>query len=722
MVYWNLKGVAEGRTLRSKESFPMLRALCMLLWLSLGSPLEALAQQQGQVYWAGYLGLGRMNLDGSGLEWIVKADHRGAGSIAIDEVEGKIYWAHGAYGTRVAIYRSDLDGSNLESLTGYFLRECTRVDPCTDADHLYIDMDPVNRRLYLTARLYRNVKYSAVLMGLDLDRWTGLKAPDDRILHANAVPDAFPLGLIVDAPNQSLYYIDYDSGLNIVDLSTAEIDDAGIVSFNLGDDSQRPRPAFCNTDIWYGYDYHFDPVENSLYLSRYDGIWKTSLKEPEPQVSLFRDVVSVGLQISVDVDGRQLYWVAPRNRLFRTALDDSSEIEYVTKLYDFGEVDYYPEVFDLVVSEGKIYWSDERGTIQRCNLDGSEVESVFAPKIRRPRAISIDSPRGKLLWGDDKAGTVLQANLDGSDVEVLVSGLIRVRDVLAHGNELYWFDPRSQRIQSASRDGSDVQDVATEVIGTVAYGATVIDSVRKKLYWSHYGGLYRSDLSGSNMEELSSPSGNTWIQDLAIDAQEGTLYWTNQDALWRTDIESGATTLLHENAWAVALSSERVFWTALEPDVFGNLVTVLLYQSNKDGTDRQAIIGPTGSDRGFFLHDRYGRSIAERIAIHFPDDRSGTLSPRPVATDLHANYPNPFNSDTAIPYTLSRPGPVSLVIYNSLGQPVETLVNEVQGEGSYTVLWAPVSDDGARPLGSGIYLYRLVTPHGSSTRKLTVLR
>ena len=700
----------------------MLPALCMLLGLSLGSPLEALAQQEGQVYWAGYLGLGRMNLDGSGLEWIVKADRRWPGSIAIDEVEGKIYWAQGAHRTRVAIYRSDLDGSNLEDLTGYFLPECNDLDPCTAADHLYIDIDPVNRRLFLTARLDGNVKDSAVLMGLDLDKWTGLKAPDDRILHSNAVPDASPLGLIVDGRNQRLYYIDYDAGLNIVDMSTAETDDTGIVSFKLGDDSRLPRPVFCNTDIWYGYDYHFDPVENTLYWSGFDGIWKTNPGEPEPRISLFRDVVTVGIQISVDAEGRKLYWVDPWNKLFRTSLDDSSEIEYVTKLYDFGDVNYRPEVFDLAVSEGKIYWSDERGTIQRCNLDGSEVESVFAPKVRRPRAISIDSPRGKVLWGDDTAGTVLQANLDGSDVEVLVSGLIRVRDVLAHGDELYWFDPRSQRIQSASRDGSNVQDVATEIVGSVSYGATVIDSVRKKLYWSHYGSLYRSDLSGSNMEELSSPSGNTSIQDLAIDAQERALYWTNQDALWRTDIDSGVTTLLHENAWSLALSSERVFWTALEPDVFGNLVTVHLYHSSKDGTDRQAIISPTGSDRGVFLHDRYGRSIAERIAIHFLDDRSGTPSPRPVATGLHANYPNPFNSDTAIPYTLSRPGPVSLVIYNSLGQPVETLVNEVQAEGSYTVLWSPVSDDGAKLLGSGIYLYRLVTPHGSSTRKLTVLR
>ena len=50
---------------------------------------------------------------------------------------------------------------------------------------------------------------------------------------------------------------------------------------------------------------------------------------------------------------------------------------------------------------------------------------------------------------------------------------------------------------------------------------------------------------------------------------------------------------------------------------------------------------------------------------------------------LASNVPNPFNSATLITYHLSSPGPVQLVIYNVLGQPVRTLVDEFQATGSY---------------------------------------
>ena len=59
-------------------------------------------------------------------------------------------------------------------------------------------------------------------------------------------------------------------------------------------------------------------------------------------------------------------------------------------------------------------------------------------------------------------------------------------------------------------------------------------------------------------------------------------------------------------------------------------------------------------------------------------------SPSPPApTALLANYPNPFNSRTRIAYRLAAPGPVRLEIYNALGQPVRTLVDEFQAVGVY---------------------------------------
>ncbi len=59
----------------------------------------------------------------------------------------------------------------------------------------------------------------------------------------------------------------------------------------------------------------------------------------------------------------------------------------------------------------------------------------------------------------------------------------------------------------------------------------------------------------------------------------------------------------------------------------------------------------------------------------------------PVVSELHPNTPNPFNAGTRIAYRLAASGPVRLEIYNLLGQPVHTLVDQTQAAGAYQVSW-----------------------------------
>ena len=93
----------------------------------------------------------------------------------------------------------------------------------------------------------------------------------------------------------------------------------------------------------------------------------------------------------------------------------------------------------------------------------------------------------------------------------------------------------------------------------------------------------------------------------------------------------------------------------------------------------------------------------------------------PTRTVLQANYPNPFNSTTQIPYHLAVPGPVRLVIYNTLGQPVRILVDEFQAVGRYQVQW-----DGRDRYGSavaaGVYVARLHFPGGAQIRRMLYLK
>ncbi|MBE0660903.1 MAG: T9SS type A sorting domain-containing protein, partial [Bacteroidales bacterium] len=65
------------------------------------------------------------------------------------------------------------------------------------------------------------------------------------------------------------------------------------------------------------------------------------------------------------------------------------------------------------------------------------------------------------------------------------------------------------------------------------------------------------------------------------------------------------------------------------------------------------------------------------------------------------NYPNPFKETTMISYSLPESGTVKLVVYNSMGQIVETLVSQRQEAGTYLVEF---SNPTIKP---GAYLYRI---------------
>jgi len=88
----------------------------------------------------------------------------------------------------------------------------------------------------------------------------------------------------------------------------------------------------------------------------------------------------------------------------------------------------------------------------------------------------------------------------------------------------------------------------------------------------------------------------------------------------------------------------------------------------------------------------------------------------PRAFALDQNYPNPFNPQTTIPYTLLRSESVRLRVFDVQGRLVETLVDQVQPSGQYSVAFE------ASHLPSGVYFYRLKTSSGIQTKEMTLVR
>jgi hypothetical protein len=119
----------------------------------------------------------------------------------------------------------------------------------------------------------------------------------------------------------------------------------------------------------------------------------------------------------------------------------------------------------------------------------------------------------------------------------------------------------------------------------------------------------------------------------------------------------------------------------------------------------------------YFAFNRY--KIVPRTSADFGTitsieiDRDPSV---PAEYSLAQNYPNPFNPTTVIEYSLPLQKPVTLKIYNVLGQEVRTLINEVQAAGKYKVRFEGAS------IASGVYFYRLDAGEFSQVKKMLLLK
>ncbi len=123
------------------------------------------------------------------------------------------------------------------------------------------------------------------------------------------------------------------------------------------------------------------------------------------------------------------------------------------------------------------------------------------------------------------------------------------------------------------------------------------------------------------------------------------------------------------------------------------------YLINQDGTERPALV---------WLRD-YLDTVNVTVSVK-------DIAKLPVEFRLENNYPNPFNPVTTIGYQIPFTCNVSLKVYNSLGQEISTLFEEIHQAGYYEVKF-----DGSN-LPSGVYFYRLVADNFNSTKKMLLLK
>ena len=136
---------------------------------------------------------------------------------------------------------------------------------------------------------------------------------------------------------------------------------------------------------------------------------------------------------------------------------------------------------------------------------------------------------------------------------------------------------------------------------------------------------------------------------------------------------------------------------------------------NGDGATDLVVLGRSveGGPDGAFVFLNQGVPAATAIATE--------TTTTPSAFALGANYPNPFNPATTIPFAVpAEAGDVDLSIYNVLGQPIRQVWNGPLAAGEHRLAWDGRDAQG-QSVAAGVYLYRLQVGEQTRIRKMVKL-
>jgi len=95
--------------------------------------------------------------------------------------------------------------------------------------------------------------------------------------------------------------------------------------------------------------------------------------------------------------------------------------------------------------------------------------------------------------------------------------------------------------------------------------------------------------------------------------------------------------------------------------------------------------------------------------------------PLPLVTELHGNYPNPFNPETSIKFALNEAGNVRIDVFNTKGQHVRTVVNEHLEAAYHSVVWDGKDASGVS-VSSGVYFYKMDAGKYTSIKKMILMK
>ena len=461
--------------------------------------------------------------------------------------------------------------------------------------------------------------------------------------------------------------------------------DSGAIYGLMGANAQRFAPSVENA-----MNIAVDASSGKVYWTEKTGASSGTINSANldgTSVTELTSILSVPMGITVDVTGSKLYWTNARGRIQRANLDGSGIQNVVQDLS--GPT-------DIVVSNGFIYWTEGSNSVRRVSMSGQKIVGDVAANLGTVGGLAVGG--GKVYWTEQtgaSGGSVNGANLDGTNLETLATLLSAPMGISVDtaGRKLYWTNARG-RVQSASLNGSGIQNV---VEGLGRPGEIVISN---SISETAAGTPLTPPVSYAQYDVNKDGTVDNTDAGLVIDAlgTRNARYDVNGD---------GAVNFLD----VVLVFDNRDGNVAGAPTIVGNLK---LSAAQIDVIEEQIDLLIATNDRS---------PAAMRTLIYL---QQLLVTARPERTQLLANYPNPFNPETWIPYELATDTNVRLTIYNTQGVVIRTLELGHQSAGYYTGRDRAAYWDGRNALSeqvaSGMYFYQLETDEMSLLRKMVILK
>ena len=456
-------------------------------------------------------------------------------------------------------------------------------------------------------------------------------------------------------------------------------------------------------------------------------------------VENFLPNVQNATSLAVDMDSGKLYWTEKtdnRTGRIRRANLDGSNVQLVKTLTSV------PHGIALDAAGGKLYVTNAYGKVQRLNMNGSNFQPNLITELNAPNDIVVDSTGSNIYWIEqtsERSGRIRRANLDGSNVQ-LVKALTSLPLGIAldpSQNKIYVTNAYG-KVQRLNTNGSDF--LPNLITGLDTPKDISVDVAHSQLYWTEKGSIRRADLNGADIQDVVTGLGSPGSIVLGTAAMipverdtptEPVVYAAtdvNQDTkVNKTDLLL-VVTALGENPPANPNFD-------VNADSTVNIADVLLVIEELD--DPVAAAAPTHE---WWLETSLDPALlaAQLNILRAENDGSAKYeqaiaflqglfaSVRPIKTQLLANYPNPFNPETWIPYELATDTNVKITIYNTQGGVIRTLELGYQTAGYYTDREHAAYWDGRNALGepvaSGVYFYQLTTPSFQQTRRLVIVK